>query len=76
MTIDDWSLGLDVGASATKVVLLEGDVVRARALRKSGADFAAAAKACLVEVADAAGIDVSSIKRVVATGYGRRSVPR
>ncbi len=65
---------MDGGASATKAVLLEGDVVRARALRKSGADFAAAAQACLAEAADTAGIDASSIERVVATGYGRRSV--
>jgi predicted CoA-substrate-specific enzyme activase len=65
---------LDIGASATKAVLLEGDVVRARALRKSGADFATAAKACLAEVTSTAEIDASQIKRVVATGYGRRNV--
>ena len=66
---------MDVGASATKGVLLdaEGDV-RARAVCKSGADFAAAAKACLEEVASTAAIDGGDIKSVVATGYGRRSV--
>jgi predicted CoA-substrate-specific enzyme activase len=69
-----WSLGLDVGASATKAVLLDGDVVRARALRKSGADFRAAAQACLHEVASAAGIAGQDIPRITATGYGRRSV--
>ncbi len=69
-----WSLGVDVGASATKAVLLEGDVVLARALRKSGADFGAAAAACLAEVTAAAGIAKERIERVVATGYGRRSV--
>ncbi len=70
-----WSLGVDVGASATKAVLLDADQdVRARALRKSGADFAAAAKACLGEVASTAAIDPGDIERVVATGYGRRSV--
>ena len=70
-----WSLGLDIGASATKAVLLDGEVVRARALHKSGADFTAAAQACLDEVAAEAGLDPTGIKRVVATGYGRRSVP-
>ena len=69
-----WSLGLDVGSSATKAVLLQGDQVRARSVRKSGADFAAAAKACLDEVADLAGISAADIRRVVTTGYGRRSV--
>lgn len=71
---ENWSLGMDVGASATKAVLLERDKVRARAMRKSGADFAAAAKACLLETAAAAGILVADIHRVVVTGYGRRSV--
>ncbi len=69
-----WSLGLDIGASATKAVLLDGDVVRARSLRKSGADFAAAAKACLEEIISATGLKATEIERVVATGYGRRSV--
>jgi predicted CoA-substrate-specific enzyme activase len=70
-----WSLGLDVGASATKAVLLDSDGhVHGRAVRKSGADFAAAAKACLEEVTTAAGVSPADIERVVATGYGRRSV--
>jgi len=70
-----WSLGVDVGASATKAVLLNATgQVRARALRKSGADFGAAARACLEEVTAAAGLNASEIERVVATGYGRRSV--
>ena len=68
-----WSLGLDIGASATKAVLLDGDAVCARALCKSGADFAAAAKACLEDVTTAAGIAATDIEHVVATGYGRRS---
>ena len=69
-----WSLGVDVGASATKVVLLGDAVVAARSLRKSGADFGAAAKACVEEVITAAGLELTEIERVVATGYGRRSV--
>ena len=70
-----WSLGVDIGASATKAVLLDdAGQVRARALRKSGADFEAAAQACLEEVATAVALKPSNIKRVVATGYGRRSV--
>ncbi len=47
---------------------------RAWAIRKSGADFGAAAQACLEEVTAAAGLKSSEIKLVVATGYGRRSV--
>ena len=70
-----WSMGVDVGASATKAVLLDAaGQVRARALRKSGADFSAAAQACLEEATARAGISAADIERVVATGYGRRSV--
>ncbi len=70
-----WSLGLDIGASATKAVLLDtAGHVCARAVRKSGADFAAAAKACRDEVVTAVGVDATEIEHVVTTGYGRRSV--
>ena len=70
-----WSVGVDVGASATKAVLLNAEGrVCARAVRKSGADFAAAADACLAEVLAAAGIDAAVIGRALATGYGRRNV--
>jgi predicted CoA-substrate-specific enzyme activase len=68
-----WSLGIDVGASATKAVLLDANTVRARALRKSGGDFSAAARACLEEITATAGISVADIARIVATGYGRRT---
>ncbi len=71
---EGWSLGLDIGASATKAVLLKDRHVKARALRKSGADFAAAAKACLDEVTLVAEIGSNQIQRTVATGYGRRSI--
>jgi predicted CoA-substrate-specific enzyme activase len=71
----NWSLGIDVGASATKAILLDSvGRVRARALAKSGADFAAAARTCRDEVVAAAGLDAGQIERVVATGYGRRNV--
>jgi predicted CoA-substrate-specific enzyme activase len=69
-----WSLGIDVGASATKGVLLDGNSVAARAVRKSGADFAAAAKACLDEITAATSTEPADVEQVVATGYGRHSV--
>ena len=71
---DRRSVGLDVGASATQAVLLDGNAVRARALRRSGADFLAAARACFEEVTDAAGLGLGDIDRTAATGYGRHSV--
>jgi predicted CoA-substrate-specific enzyme activase len=71
---DRWTLAVDVGASATKAVLLEDGVVRARALRRSGADFAAAARAAREEVLEQAGLAAADVAATVATGYGRRSV--
>ncbi|MBU0718549.1 MAG: ATPase [Planctomycetes bacterium] len=71
---DHWSLGLDIGASAAKAVLLRGEVVQARAARKSGADFAGAAKACLDEVVSTGGLAPDQLERICATGYGRRNV--
>ncbi len=68
------SLGLDVGAAATKAVLLNPDGVLARAVRKSGAHFASAASACLEETTAASGIRLENIQSIVATGYGRRNV--
>jgi len=68
------SLGIDIGASATKAVLLDDEEVQARAVVKSGADFQAAARTCLDQILADTGIEVGRIDRVVATGYGRRSV--
>ena len=69
-----WSLGIDVGASATKAVLLDGDVVKTRAVCKSGADFAAAAETCRAEAVAAANLRAADIERIVSTGYGRHNV--
>jgi len=67
--------GVDIGASATKLVLVDGDgAVLARALRPSGVDYAATAAACLAEAAAAAGVSGGPVA-AVATGYGRSNAP-
>jgi predicted CoA-substrate-specific enzyme activase len=67
--------GVDVGSSATKVVLVEASgAVRGRAVCASGVDYAAAAEKALgaaLEDGSAARADLLS---AVATGYGRRNV--
>jgi len=46
--------GVDIGASATKLVLLDdGRRAVARSLRKSGVDYAGAAEACLAAAREA-----------------------
>jgi len=67
--------GVDVGASSTKLVLLdENREVRGRSIRRSGVDYAATARTCLAEAIDAAGAEAGQVRRTVSTGYGRRNV--
>ena len=67
--------GVDVGASATKLVLLDArGEVRARSLRRTGVDYEATADACLQEALAAIGREPDPISRTVSTGYGRRNV--
>ena len=67
--------GVDVGASSTKLILIGSDrQVRGRAIRRSGVDYTATARACFAEAADAAGVEAERVRRTVSTGYGRRNV--
>jgi len=68
--------GIDIGASTAKLVLLdEGGQVVARALRRSGVDYAGAAEQNLAEALAAAGLRREDVARTVSTGYGRDNVP-
>lgn len=73
--------GVDLGASATKVVLVDAEaVVRARAIAPSGIDYVETARQGLEKAlaeAGRAGAEGSAdpvVARTVATGYGRRNV--
>lgn len=67
--------GVDLGASATKLVLIDADgVVRGRAVMHSGVDYAATARACLAQGLAQAGARPSDIAATISTGYGRASV--
>ncbi|GAB4365124.1 MAG: acyl-CoA dehydratase activase [Deltaproteobacteria bacterium] len=68
-------VGLDMGASRTKVAVLDaGRNLVGHAVRKSGTDFGAAAAACLDESLAMARADRSEIAGAVSTGYGRSNV--
>lgn len=68
-------VGLDLGASRTKVAVLDGRMrLVGHAVRKSGTDFGATAEACLDESLGMAGRTRSEITRAVSTGYGRSNV--
>jgi len=71
-----WYLGLDLGSSWSKAVLLDEEgSVAARALRRTGIRFEEAAGALRDEVLAAAGVEPGAVRATVATGYGRRNVP-
>ena len=68
-------VGTDVGASRTKVAVLDADKkLIGWAVKKSGTDFTATAQTCLELALDQAGARESDILRSVSTGYGRNNV--
>lgn len=68
-------VGLDMGASRTKVAVinLQGALL-GHAVKKSGIDFAATAALCLDASLELAGVNRGDIVDAVATGYGRNNV--
>ena len=66
--------GLDIGSVATKAVILDGERLAGTSLARTGAEPAAAAEQAIAEAASQAGIERRRIERIVATGYGRRTV--
>jgi predicted CoA-substrate-specific enzyme activase len=67
--------GVDIGASATKVVLIdEAGAYVARVVHPSGVNYQGTARRCLDEALAEAGVEASRIAATVATGYGRTNV--
>jgi (R)-2-hydroxyacyl-CoA dehydratese activating ATPase len=66
--------GIDIGSVATKAVVVRDGEVVGRSLIRSGAAPGAAASEALDAAAAEAGVERGEIGRIVATGYGRRSV--
>lgn len=69
-------VGVDVGACATKVVVIDARRdMRGYHVLRSGVDYAAASREGLEQALDAAGVPPGRIRRVTSTGYGRNNVP-
>jgi len=67
--------GVDVGASRTKVAILNATSrLLGHAVQKSGTDFSATADRCLDLSLKMANTSRKNIQRVVSTGYGRKNV--
>ena len=68
--------GVDVGASRTKVAVLDADKnLIGHAVKKSGTDFTATANSCLASALKMAGTNAGMIANTISTGYGRKNVP-
>lgn len=68
-------VGLDMGASRTKVAVIDRHgALLGYAVKKSGTDFAATAALCLKTSLMLAGAQQSDIVNAIATGYGRNNV--
>ena len=66
--------GIDVGGAYTKVVLLDGEQMIARAILRTGYKPSMAAEQCLGNALAEGGIDRDRLDYVVATGFGRFQV--
>lgn len=67
--------GADVGASRTKVVVIDADSrILGHCVARSGTDFTAKADDCLKASLKMAGIEKDRIRRTISTGYGRKNV--
>jgi predicted CoA-substrate-specific enzyme activase len=68
--------GIDVGASATKAILIDADkTVLGYSVNDSGASFEMAAEQAFARALANAGLALTEDTLVVSTGYGRRNVP-
>ena len=67
--------GVDIGASAAKIAVIDGaGRLAAKAVSRSGTDFAATAERLLDEALAEAGLARADVVSVTSTGYGRRNV--
>ncbi|NOZ85548.1 MAG: ATPase [Deltaproteobacteria bacterium] len=67
--------GVDIGASATKVVLLSGQgEIIGQSIKKTGVDLLSKAEQCLSEALMQANVKRGDLARIVGTGFGRNEV--
>lgn len=69
-------VGIDVGATYTKTMVLDGErAIAGRSMVKTGYNLAAAAERGYAEALEAAGLAAGEVDYVASTGYGRYVVP-
>jgi len=67
--------GIDMGALATKVVIMEGDKVLSSVTRISGEIGEVEARKAMDEAVAQAGLKLEDLRLVVSTGTGRKGIP-
>lgn len=65
--------GIDIGSVTTKCVIVKDSKITGKSLVKTGIDTERCAMSVLEKAAEEAGIQISGIKTIISTGYGRRS---
>jgi predicted CoA-substrate-specific enzyme activase len=67
--------GIDIGASATKVALVDAcQRLLGSDIRKTGVDFEACAREAMAAAMASCGLNYPDLARIFATGYGRHNV--
>ncbi|MGB8311677.1 MAG: acyl-CoA dehydratase activase [Halobacteriota archaeon] len=68
------TVGIDAGAATTKAVILRDNAIVGYTIGSSGFDFLHAAETIYRNVLEDAEIQEKDVERIVATGYGRKSI--
>jgi predicted CoA-substrate-specific enzyme activase len=72
----EYYCGIDIGASTAKLAVIDSSgEIAAKAMGRSGVDYAGTAEQLLSEACASESIDRSQIARSLSTGYGRDNVP-
>lgn len=69
------SVGIDVGSSATKAVLLQNGAVRMQTIIPTQLDSASSSRTVFEKLLMESAFSAEAVNAVVATGYGRINVP-
>ncbi|HPF20430.1 MAG TPA: acyl-CoA dehydratase activase [Syntrophomonas sp.] len=67
--------GIDIGSTTTKAVVLKADDQFVYALQPTGIEISSVSRQVLAEACENAGLQPEDLDRIVATGYGRISIP-
>ena len=68
-------VGIDVGSTVTKSVIMLGDKLASIVIRRTGAEHRRLTNRVMEDSLVKAGIDLDQIDCIIATGYGRINVP-